>query len=226
MAHPVELQSRIAPQGVRISLVLLGLSAACFMAVGLGLSADWAGTAALVLLALAAANAAFFRNPRREIPQGEGVVVSPADGRVVEVVRCEDPAGFVGNAWRIAIFLSIFSVHVNRAPVSGKVRRVARSGNKFLAAFNSSASDLNVQSRMDLEAADGRRFSVVQITGLIARRIVAYAREGDTLERGQPYGLICYGSRVEIYLPADCQIRVKPGDRVRGGSSLIAEVSA
>jgi phosphatidylserine decarboxylase len=176
--------------------------------------------------ALALANLAFFRNPRRVPPPGERVVVSPADGRVVEVVELEDPDGFVGKARRVAIFLSVLDVHVNRAPLAAKVCAIRRKGSEYLAAFKADASERNVQLRMDLETPSGARLAVVQITGLIARRIQCYAREGDALERGQLYGLICYGSRVELYLPASADVRVRVGDRVRGGASAIAEVRA
>jgi phosphatidylserine decarboxylase len=180
----------------------------------------------LVGVALAAANLAFFRNPRRKPPPGEGLVVAPADGRVVEVATLDDPDGFVGRAQRVAIFLSVLDVHVNRAPLAAKVRALRRSGKEFLAAFRADAGARNVQLRMDLETPSGARLAVVQITGLIARRIVCYAREGDDLARGVAYGLICYGSRVELYLPASAAVRVRPGDRVKGGESVLAEVDA
>jgi phosphatidylserine decarboxylase len=216
MAVPSELERRIAPQALPVSggLALLALGAVAF-------GFPWVAAA---LALLAAANAAFFRNPRRVIPPGESLVVSPADGRVVEVAEVEDPGGFVGRSWRIAIFLSILDVHVNRIPISGKVLAVRRRGARFLAAFNDEASRANVQSRMDIEGAGGFRASVVQITGLIARRIVCYPKEGETVVRGEPYGLICYGSRVEVYLPAPSRIEVRVGDRVSGGSSVLAEV--
>ena len=183
------------------------------------------GALALFSLLLAGANLAFFRNPRRQVPEGEQRVVAPADGRIVEVIKIEDPDGFVGAAWRVAIFLSVFDVHINRAPYSGRVRGIRSRGSKFLAAFNSDASELNVQTRMDIEGPDGTRIGVVQITGLIARRIVCYPTEGGAVVRGESYGLICYGSRMEIYLPADAQIRVQPGERVRAGETILAEVS-
>jgi phosphatidylserine decarboxylase len=176
--------------------------------------------------ALALANLAFFRNPRRVPPPGERVVVAPADGRVVEVVELEDPDGFVGKARRVGIFLSVLDVHVNRAPLAARVCAIRRKGSEFLAAFRADASERNAQLRMDLETPSGTRLAVVQITGLIARRIQCWAREGDALERGQLYGLICYGSRVELYLPASAEVRVRVGDRVRGGASAIAEVRA
>ncbi len=217
MAVPQALRSRVVRQGWKSSAVLGALAlVAALLSTGLAI--------ALGLVALA--NLAFFRNPHRSPPGDESVVVAPADGRVVEVARVEDPDGFVPDAWRIAIFLSVLDVHVNRAPLSAVVRAVRRSGSRYLAAFNSKASSLNVQSRLDLEARGGARLALVQITGLIARRIVSYPEEGAELERGEPYGLICYGSRVEIYLPSDCKITVSPGDRVRGGSSAVAEMPA
>ncbi len=216
MAIPQSLRGPVARQGWVSSAVL------AVLALG-GIAVSGVLAATLGLLALA--NLAFFRNPTRRVPTGEGVVVAPADGRVVEVARVDDPEGLVENAQRVAIFLSVLNVHVNRAPLSARVRSIRRSGSEFLAAFNPKASSLNVQSRLDLEAESGARVAVVQITGLIARRIVSYPDEGERLERGQPYGLICYGSRVELYLPGDCKIVVTPGDRVRGGSSVVAEMA-
>lgn len=216
MAFPRELRSRVAPQGIRLSVVLGILAAG---AAGL----SWP-LLALALGLAAAANLAFFRNPHRLPPAGECLVVSPADGRVVEVSRLEAADEFVGRGWRIAIFLSIFNVHINRVPISGKVRGTSRAGQLFLAAFNPRASQLNVQLRLNIEAPTGARLGVAQVTGLIARRIVCYAREGDTVDRGDPYGLICYGSRVEVYLPEGSRILAKVGDRVRGAETVIAEV--
>lgn len=218
MSVPRELQFLVAPQAYPVSL---GLGVATLVALALG----WTWLAAGAF-GLALANLAFFRNPRRTIPAGDHRVLAPADGRVVDVVRLEQPDDFVGPAWRIAIFLSIFNVHINRVPLAGKVRAVRRRGGRFLAAFRSDASERNVQLRLDLEGPNDVRVGVSQITGLIARRIICLASEGGTLERGQPYGLICYGSRVEIYLPIDCEISVRPGQRVRGGSTIIAEVRA
>ncbi len=218
MAVPSPLQSRITPQAWLLTVPLAAGAALCAF-----LGMPWP---ALTGALLAAGNAAFFRNPRRRIPEGENLVVSPADGRVVEVARIADPDGFVENGWRIAIFLSIFNVHVNCAPLSGKVRAIRRKGSKFRAAFHKDASELNVQSRIDLETPAGLRAAVVQITGLIARRIVSFPAEGDQLVRGEPYGLICYGSRVEVYLPENTIVRVARGDRVKGGSSVLAEVTS
>ena len=223
MQTPAPLRRRVAPQALPISLGLLAASGLAF-ALGAWLELAGGGSAGLGLLLLAAANLAFFRNPRREAPPGERLVVAPADGRVVEVAEVEDPDGYVSPARRIAIFLSILDVHVNRAPLTAKVRALRRRGSGFLAAFNPSASERNVQLRLDLETPGGTRIGLVQITGLIARRIFCYAAVGAELERGMSYGLICYGSRVELYLPASAEIRVGVGDHVRAGSSVLAEV--
>ncbi len=218
MAIPQALRGPIAGPGLRISGVL------CVLAV---LAFPLLGTAAGLLgLGVAGLNLAFFRNPKRTPPPGEGCVVAPADGRVVEVVAMDDPDGFVGPAWRVAIFLSVFNVHVQAAPLSGKVRAVRRRGTRFLAAFNPEASRANVQTRLDVEASTGDRIAVVQISGLIARRILAYVVEGDLLVRGRPYGLICYGSRLELYLPRSARVQVQPGQRVRAGQTQIAEVGS
>jgi phosphatidylserine decarboxylase len=214
---PPQLARSIAAPAWRITgvLAVLGLAALGLLPAG--------GVIGEILLILAAANLAFFRNPRRTIPDAPGLVVSPADGRVVEVTELADADEFVGRAQRVAIFLSVFNVHTNRAPAAGKVRTVRRRGGEYRAAFSTHASSRNAQLRIDLETASGARLGVVQITGLIARRILCYASEGDELERGDLYGLICYGSRVELILPATAKVRVAVGDRVRGGSSVIAE---
>ncbi|MAE97076.1 MAG: phosphatidylserine decarboxylase family protein [Deltaproteobacteria bacterium] len=167
--------------------------------------------------------AAFFRNPERELPAGEGLVLSPADGRVIEVGEIETPSG--DKALRIGIFLSVFNVHVNRAPVAGRVMAIERSGDAYLAAFNRDAETRNVQTRMHLEMADGCPVEVVQITGLIARRILTHPEIGEWLERGVRYGLIRFGSRTDVVLPLGSRALVEKGDRVRGGSSAIAELA-
>ncbi len=212
---PQALVGRIARPGLWISAALAALALlAVFFSGGL------AGT----LLVLSGANLAFFRNPDRAIPDGDHRVVCPADGRVVEVVRIDDPGDFVGPAIRIAIFLSVFNAHIQRVPLAAKVQAVRRSGAQFLAAFNADASQRNVQTRLDLETPGGTRLGLVQITGLIARRILCYATVGDSLVRGEPYGLICYGSRVELYLPQNATVHVRPGDPVRAGKTVVAEV--
>jgi len=179
--------------------------------------------AAGLVLALGVFVGAFFRNPDRTIPEGDDLVVSPADGRVLEVGEIELEGG--EKALRIGIFLSVFNVHVNRAPVSGRVVSIERSGDAYLAAFNRDAEQRNVRCALGLEMADGRHVSVVQITGLIARRILCHPEIGESLTRGVRYGLIRFGSRTDVVLPLGSRPRVAKGDRVRGGSTVIAELA-
>jgi len=177
---------------------------------------------AVLLGALALFVLAFFRNPARALPGGDGDVVSPADGRVLAVDELEDERGRKGL--RIGIFLSVFDVHVNRAPLAGRVISIERSGSRFLAAYDPRGERENVRLRMELELRDGRRIAVTQITGLIARRIVCHPQLGEWLSRGARYGLIRFGSRTDVWLPLGSQALVRRGDRVRGGATLIARL--
>ncbi len=178
------------------------------------------GWLALFAALLGAAVAAFFRNPDREIPADPRAVIAPADGRVIEVVPVEMADG--SRALRIGIFLSVFDVHINRAPVAGRVLELARSGDEYLAAFNREAPERNVRLAMKLETESGAPVWVVQITGWIARRIVCHVREGEWLGRGIRYGLIRFGSRTDVLLPENCQAQVTAKQRVWGGRSIIA----
>ncbi len=179
----------------------------------------WTAIATL-FLGLSVFVAAFFRNPNRVIPGDEDTVVSPADGRVIDVGEIEEEDG--QKSLRIGIFLSVFNVHVNRMPLAGRVTSVTRHGGRFLAAFNPKAETENVRCELRLETSRGARIRVVQITGLIARRIVCHPVVGEWVNRGERYGLIRFGSRTDVILPSDAQPRVAKGDRVRGGSSVLA----
>jgi phosphatidylserine decarboxylase len=203
---------------VRDGLVLAALLAAGALLAGLSLG-PWVGGP---LLALALFTLAFFRNPAREIPGDERSVVAPADGRVLEAGEILRPDG--SRAKRVGIFLSVFDVHVNRSPVAGRIVSLERGGTLFLAAWNRRAETENVRLELELETARGERVGVVQITGLIARRIVCHPRVGEWLERGSRYGLIRFGSRTDVVLPLEAELRVRPGERVRGGASLIARL--
>jgi phosphatidylserine decarboxylase len=180
--------------------------------------------AGFCLLGLTVFVACFFRNPPREIAGGENSVVAPADGRVIEVAQIEGPDG---NKWlRIGIFLSVLNVHVNRCPLAGRVVAKDWGGQAFLAAFNPKAESDNVRCAMTLETALGLRFQVVQITGLIARRIVCHPQLGEWVRRGDRYGLIRFGSRTDVLLPLTAAAKVQARDRVRGGSTIIAELES
>jgi len=177
----------------------------------------WAAAAALGGLG----TLLFFRVPAREAPTGEGVVVSAASGRVLSVERL--PASEVGDGpyHRIATFLSVFDVHVQRAPVAGRVVSIAHTPGRKLAAFRAGADRVNERRLMVLDSA-GERFGVSQIVGLVARRIVTWVGEGDRLDRGQLYGLIKFGSRVDVYVPVEYTVTVQRGDRVVEGETVIA----
>jgi phosphatidylserine decarboxylase len=179
-----------------------------------------AGALAVLCLVLTGFVGFFFRNPSRVVPADPGLVVSPADGRVIDVGPVERPDG--SKALRIGIFLSVFDVHVNRAPVAGRVTAIERGGSAFRAAFDRRAEHDNVRCALSLETEAGERVEVVQITGLIARRIVCQPRVGEWLERGVRYGLIRFGSRTDVVLPAASEARVARGSWVRGGSSVLA----
>jgi phosphatidylserine decarboxylase len=160
----------------------------------------------------------FFRDPERAIPQEEGAVVSPGDGKVTDVATVT-----LGNERRvrISIFLSVFDVHVNRSPVAGEVREIHYQRGQFRNAMNKVSAEQNEQNIVTLEG-DGQKVVFKQIAGLLARRIVFHPRVGDRLERGQRVGLIKFGSRVDVLLDASARVNVKVGDHVKGGTSVLA----
>ena len=200
---------------VRDAFVMGALPLALAGAAGLA-GLPWLG---YVFMGLTVFVAAFFRNPPRDIAGDERTVVSPADGRVIAVGEAERSAGT--KVPRIGVFLSVFNVHVNRAPVAGRVLSVARSGDKFLAAFNPRVETENVRSAMTLETLHGETIEVVQITGRIARRIVSHPVVGEWLQRGTRYGLIRFGSRTAVSLPPGSVLPAKKGEKVSGGSSIL-----
>ncbi len=162
----------------------------------------------------------FFRNPDRKIPMEPGVVVSPADGRVV-VVKDEENAGRPGK--RVSIFLAIWNVHVNRSPAAGTITRLEYKPGKFLAAWAEKASLENEQNVFTLTSEHGE-IVFKQIAGWVARRVVSWKKTGDSVGRGELVGLVRFGSRVDLWLPQGAAIAVKVGDNVKGGSSVIARM--
>ena len=189
-------------------------------------------TAAVAVLVLFAAFAAFFRNPHRNLPQDEKLLVSPADGTVrdIGVVDDFDLPPFRGRALRIGIFLSVLNVHVNRTPARMTVVNVNYREGKYLDARNPRAGQENEAMTISGEAeAGGVSFpmAIRQISGAIARRIVCPVKPGRKLYRGEIYGMIKFGSRTELYLPEDCfEILVEPGDKVRGGETVLAAMKS
>jgi phosphatidylserine decarboxylase len=181
----------------------------------------WFGTQwvslTLVPVFLAAFFLWFFRDPKREVPQGPGLIVSPGDGKVTEAEWIETTAG---SRFRLSIFLSVVDVHVNRTPIAGTVTLSEYREGQFLNAMDSESAVLNEQTLITID--DGRSIvSFKQIAGLLARRIICDLKTGDVVQRGQRMGMIKFGSRVDVLMPADVELRVKPGDRVVGGVSVL-----
>jgi phosphatidylserine decarboxylase len=197
---------------------IYGLSLLAVGAVLLWATGTWAWSVVPVLLAFFFLW--FFRDPQRAIPAGAGLVVSPADGLVTETVRIDTPQG---PRQRISIFLNVFDVHVNRSPIAGEITAVRYQKGKFLNAMNEESADRNEQNIVTVQG-EGMEIVFKQIAGLIARRIIFNNRQGDQVGRGERVGLIKFGSRTDIILPAEAEIRVKTGERVKGGSSIIAEM--
>lgn len=163
----------------------------------------------------------FFRNPDRVIPDREGVIVSPADGRIIKVENVSDSRLVNGPSKKISIFMSVFNVHVNRIPYNGSITKIAYFPGKFISANLDKASQHNEHNAVYLQSEEGQQICFVQIAGLIARRIICHLNEGDHVIRGQRFGLICFGSRLDVYLPQTAGINVTVGDRVSAGTSII-----
>jgi phosphatidylserine decarboxylase len=181
--------------------------------------------AAVPLLIVALWVVYFFRDPERAGERGERLVVSPADGLVVMVADIEEPSFIAGMATRISIFMNVFDVHVNRYPVNGIVKYLQYNKGLFLHAAHEKASLDNEQMSVGIESGS-RRILVRQIAGLIARRIVNYARMGDTAEQGVRMGIIRFGSRVDVFIPTDSTIRIKVGERTIAGTTVLAELGS
>ncbi len=201
---------------------MIGVAAGVLGVVGAVGAAAGHPLALLPLVLVVAFCLYFFRDPEREPPPGDRLVVSPADGRVLEVVPEREPHFLGAQATRMSIFMSPLDVHVNRSPVGGTVQVVRPTAGKFRAAFKDKASLDNERNAVLLESG-GRRYLVVQIAGALARRIVCRRGPGDRLARGERFGLIMFGSRVDLFLPPEVTPRVAPGDRVQAGRSVVAE---
>jgi phosphatidylserine decarboxylase len=181
----------------------------------------------LVGAVLTGAIAWFFREPKRVTPARPNLVVSAADGTVATVGLAAPPAELGldgGDRLRVSVFLSVFDVHVQRVPVSGEVVRVEYRPGKFLSADLDKASEDNERNSLLLATPEGQRIAVVQIAGLVARRIVCQVAGGDKVRAGDTYGLIRFGSRVDVYLPAGARVLVEPGQRTIGGETVLAEL--
>ena len=207
----------IAAEGVPITL---GLAVAGVLMIAAGLV--WLG--ALVILA-AAAIGAFFRDPERAAPNVDGIVISAADGKVCAVDEAPipgDPSGEVFS--RVSVFMSPLDVHVNRAPISGRVASVAHKAGEFRAAFRDLASEHNERNLIVFQDAGGQRHAIIQIAGYLARRIVCHIAPEERITRGERLGLIMFGSRVDHFMPRGYRPVVAVGKRVRAGESIIGEL--
>jgi len=204
----------IAREGWPLILILLGLAAVGFLV-------RWPWVGGLFLL-LGLFTAFFFRDPERAVPSDARLVLSPADGKVI--VAGPAPAGnpLGEGATQVSIFLSVFDVHVNRAPIGGRISRVEYHKGQFLPAFQDKASLANEQNSVTIDGG-GRSVSFKQIAGLIARRIIFKKKVGDTVAAGERVGMIKFGSRVDMFVPRDVRLRVQIGDRVVGGVSVVGE---
>ncbi len=210
-------------RGSEQTLGLLGLALAALFAMH-----NWRpSTASRLLLILASALGSlilyFFRDPNREAIEAPGLVVSAADGQVVEIAREYEDTYLRRGAIRISVFLSILDVHVQRVPVSGTVRSVEHKSGKFLQAFRPEASTANEHMAMLIETDDGP-ILVKQIAGILARRCVNYATPGTTVRAGQRFGLIRFGSRVDLFLPPSAEVLVAVGDKVKGAVTPVARL--
>jgi phosphatidylserine decarboxylase len=195
-----------------------------FLAISLVLAIGatiWCATWSIPLWIIALFVLQFFRDPAREIPQTAGAVLSPADGRIVKVERRQDPYA-QREAIMVSVFMNVFNVHSNRSPVDGKIELVQYFPGKFVNADLDKASTENERNAVVMKTADGQTITFVQVAGLIARRILCYVKAGDVLTRGQRYGFIRFGSRVDVYLPLNATVKVSIGDKVSATTTILA----
>lgn len=176
---------------------------------------------ALVFLVPTVFTVWFFRNPERKVPEDEKAVISPADGRVLKVEALVEDEILGEPVRKISIFMNVFNVHVNRMPFSGTIRKIRYTPGKFLSANLDKASRLNERNAVLLETDGGLKILTTQIAGLIARRIVCWVEEGMSVKRGERFGMIRFGSRLEVFMPPDARVAVEKGDTVRAGETII-----
>jgi phosphatidylserine decarboxylase len=214
----------VHPEGRKFVVIAAAISLAFFWII------DW-DALGWIMLGVTAWVAAFFRDPIRTTPKGEGLVIAPADGMVTMIATVPPPRELIGEdglpdepLTRVSIFMSVFDVHINRAPVAGEIKRVVYIAGKFLNADLDKASDENERNHFLVEAADGSRIGFTQIAGLVARRIVPWVKAGDRVVAGQRVGLIRFGSRVDVYLPAGTSSQVLLGQRTIAGETVIARI--
>jgi phosphatidylserine decarboxylase len=208
--HPI-----IAVEGTPYLIVLLVASVLATLLVGWWSLPLWLVTIFVLQ---------FFRDPPRVIPEGERLVLCPADGRVIVVGNAPDPYRGNVDSLKVSIFMNVFNVHSQRSPVDAEVHRIDYASGLFVNAALDKASSHNERNAMVMRLADGTEISCVQVAGLIARRILCYVKPGERLARGQRYGFIRFGSRVDVYLPPGSRPRVAIGDKVKASSTVLAEL--
>jgi len=206
----------IVREGLPFILPLVLLTAAAALMGG--------GASALVLGAVTVFVIAFFRNPGRETPDDRKLVISPADGRVIRIETVDGQELIPGSLKKVSIFMNVFNVHVNRIPYDGAVSAIRYRPGKFLSADLDKASEQNERTSVLLKTWDGREILTVQIAGLVARRIVCWLKEGMAVRAGERFGLIRFGSRLEVFLPDDATVLVRLGDKVRAGQTPIGRM--
>lgn len=214
----------IAREGLGIIFVLLSVTVVVLLLAARFDSRLLAIAASLFAL-LTVFSVFFFRDPTRTADQTEGVLVSPADGRILSVERIEHHDYIGGPAWKISIFMSVFDVHINRIPSAGSVEYVKYNPGKFFKAFLDKASDENEHTEIGIITATGQRLIVKQIAGIIARRIIYRLHKGDQVTTGARFGMIKFGSRTELFVPIDSEILVAKGDCVKGGATVIGKLA-
>lgn len=217
-------RSRLAPEGRLFVLAGSLVAAGLLVRAVLGRAGPLAWILAGAAAALAGFMAFFFRDPARSGPRDPALVVAPADGRLLGSVEVEETEYLRGPALRVSIFMSLLDVHVNRFPVSGRVEWRARHSGGFAPAWRDSAASGNERLSLGIRREDGRRVLVRQVTGLVARRIVNRAEEGDRVRQGERMGLIRFGSRVDVFLPRDAELIARGGDRALGGVTVLARL--
>jgi phosphatidylserine decarboxylase len=211
----------IAPDGIKVIVISFLVLVLCIVITyfyPVLLLKFFTGVVAFICLF----NFYFFRDPERSIPEGNDLILSPADGTVVLIEEVEEPYYFKTKVRRVSIFLSVFNVHVNRIPVNGTAELVKYIKGKFLVAFADKASEENEQSIIGIQHEKGK-ILFKQIAGIIARRIVYHVNEGDSVKAGDRFGLIRYGSRVDMFFPENVELKVSLKDKVYGGESVIGE---
>lgn len=191
-----------------------------FILTSISLAVGWR-CPALILFLITLFIVWFFRNPRRNIPDTCDLIVAPADGKIIEVKEELEKRYLNERAIKVSIFMSIFNVHINRIPYSGKVLSVSYKPGRFISANRDKASLENEQNAVIIGTKEGKRILFIQIAGLIARRIVCRLNAGNNVERGERFGLIRFGSRVDIFLPPDVELKIRKGSKVKGGETVI-----